>query len=251
MIKKFATFHNHKGFTLAETLITLVIIGIVAALTVPNMIIKHQKEETVIKLKKAYSTMSSIVNKAIFEHGPMKNWEIEQGQTKEFVDKYISPYLNVAKNCGYEYTGDCEFTIAYLNKRNNKIVCGSNMYKLLLADNTLLLFQPVNKYDYTLNDITVPLSNLAVFIDINGAKGPNVLGRDIFYFVYFIQQDLSRVGGLDNSGKFLPEGGTLATSEGLTREYFKNRSCKKNGKGQHCAGLIMADNWEIKDDYPW
>ena len=38
----------HKGFTLAETLITLVVIGVVAALTVPSLIVKHQKEETVI-----------------------------------------------------------------------------------------------------------------------------------------------------------------------------------------------------------
>ena len=42
------------GFTLAEVLITLGIIGVVAAMTIPNLIAKYQKEQTVVKLKKHY-----------------------------------------------------------------------------------------------------------------------------------------------------------------------------------------------------
>ena len=46
------------GFTLAEVLITLGIIGVVSAMTIPNLIAKYQKEQTVVKLKKAISILN-------------------------------------------------------------------------------------------------------------------------------------------------------------------------------------------------
>ena len=52
------------AFTLAEVLITLGIIGVVAALTLPSVIERHQKLETVTKLKKAYSTLSQAIERA-------------------------------------------------------------------------------------------------------------------------------------------------------------------------------------------
>ena len=52
-----------KAFTLAEVLITLGIIGIVAALTLPNLIEEHQKKETSVKLQKMYSTLNQVIQK--------------------------------------------------------------------------------------------------------------------------------------------------------------------------------------------
>lgn len=53
-------FKNIKyGFTLAEVLITLGIIGVVAAMTMPSLIASHKEKETVSKLKKVYSTLSN------------------------------------------------------------------------------------------------------------------------------------------------------------------------------------------------
>lgn len=46
------------GFTLAEVLITLGIIGVVAAMTIPTLISNHQKKQTVVKLQKAISVMN-------------------------------------------------------------------------------------------------------------------------------------------------------------------------------------------------
>ena len=52
-----------KAFTLAEVLITIGIIGIVAALTLPNLIEEHQKKETSVKLQKMYSTLNQVIQK--------------------------------------------------------------------------------------------------------------------------------------------------------------------------------------------
>lgn len=46
-----STFNNIKAFTLAEVLVTLGIIGIVSALTMPTIISNHQKKVTEFKLE--------------------------------------------------------------------------------------------------------------------------------------------------------------------------------------------------------
>ena len=55
------------AFTLAEVLITLVIVGVIAALTIPSMINKTNNQETVSRLKKAYSTLAQATQRIIFE----------------------------------------------------------------------------------------------------------------------------------------------------------------------------------------
>ncbi|MBP7212243.1 prepilin-type N-terminal cleavage/methylation domain-containing protein, partial [bacterium] len=52
--------NSKTAFTLAEVLITLGIIGIVAALTIPTLMNKSQKQQTVTALKKSYSTFSQV-----------------------------------------------------------------------------------------------------------------------------------------------------------------------------------------------
>lgn len=66
--------NNKAAFTLAEVLITLVIIGIIAAITVPSLINKTNNQETVSKLEKAYSTLAQATNSIIAEEGPVKTW---------------------------------------------------------------------------------------------------------------------------------------------------------------------------------
>jgi len=56
-IRKKNDWQNKKGFTLAEVLITLVIIGVVVAMTIPNVINNSKKQEYSAKFKKFYSTM--------------------------------------------------------------------------------------------------------------------------------------------------------------------------------------------------
>ena len=72
-----------------------------------------------------------------------------------------------------------------------------------------------------------------VLVDINGPKNPNVFGKDVFRFIV----------NFDNS---------------TVKPYCYQRTpsdiakkCSRNGDGTCCAAKIMADGWEIKDDYPW
>ncbi len=240
-----------KGFTLAETLITLVVIGVVAALTVPNIIVNHQKEEMLTKLKKAYSTLSQSTNKAIADHGPITTWKLEWRQTKEFVDTYMLPYLSVAKNCGYETEGDCHFEYANLGTSSNKTVFGDKVYKLILNDGSVLLIECTKSNVNIRQDsgyVSVPLRFASIAVDINGQKGPNVYGKDIASFLYLILADYRSVGRVDYSGQFLPTGLAFESLGELNRSTLLTH-CKTYGTS--CIGLIMYDGWQIKDDYPW
>ena len=73
-----APLYRKFGFTLAEVLITLGIIGVVAALTVPTLIAKYKEKENVAKLKKVYSTLSQAMLFAVEEYGTLDTWGMSQ-----------------------------------------------------------------------------------------------------------------------------------------------------------------------------
>ncbi len=232
---------SKSGFTLAETLITLVIIGVVAALTVPNAIIRHQKEETATKLKKAYSTIAQTTYKAIADNGPISTWAVELTQSKEFAEKYLIPYLNVGKVCGYDNTGGCHFQYASLKEPKNFSDYPNNYYKIILQDGTVLMFIAIK----TPPAAPFQMSYTSIVVDINGQKKPNVEGKDVFWFTYYIDDDETPLGGENKSGKLLPNGSSNS------RESLISQYCNKTSYSGSCAALIMKDGWQIRDDYPW
>ena len=92
-------FIKNKAFTLAEVLITLGIIGVVAALTMPALISKKKKKQTAVQLKKIYSAMSQSVQMSQPEYGDIVDWDWDLNSDK-FAQKYLSTKFLVLKNCG-------------------------------------------------------------------------------------------------------------------------------------------------------
>ena len=83
------------AFTLAEVLITLAIIGIVAALTIPTLMNKYDMLTTATKLRKFYSTMVQVNERAVSEEGNWQTWELTGA--KPVFNKYFRKYLSVVK----------------------------------------------------------------------------------------------------------------------------------------------------------
>ncbi len=227
-----------RAFTLAEVLITLGIIGIVAAMTLPALIANHQKTQTATRLKRAYNVISNAIQQAKSEHGDVELWELSSSNdiqaSSDFANTYLIPYMNVIKKCDTSITDDCTYKPTSMK--------GTNLGNLplhtrfVLNDGTLIFIQSrVNDAEHVFPRI------IYVNVDINGFKGPNISGKDYFQFAICLDttQDIYR-----------PLGRLNASGQSQTIETIRE-SCSRNGSGGYCAALIIYNNWRITDDYPW
>ena len=89
----------NKAFTLAEVLITLGIIGIVAALTIPTLIAKYQEKQTVTRFKWIYSTLANAYTMAIAENGEPRAWKLDRS---EDLAEILSKHMRIAEKCYYK-----------------------------------------------------------------------------------------------------------------------------------------------------
>ena len=173
------------AFTLAEVLITLGIIGIVAVLTLPNLIANYKNKIIAKQLQKTYSTLSQAILMAQAEYGDISQWPILDGKwesTDIIFKDYLKPHLNILKEC--RNSAEC-FPQA-----------GSALqyYTFVLSDGTQVLLDIWNHQENT-NDLfwsygVMSASNhyvynqfLAFTVDVNGDKKPNKSGKDIFVFI--------------------------------------------------------------------
>ena len=170
------------GFTLAEVLITLVIIGVIAAMTIPTLINKTNNHEYVSRLKKTYSTLSQATNRIIAEEGKPRADIGGWATTAENVFNLYKKYLSNTKEC--LLTTGC-FAGTYRHMDNTSIVLTNSTarYNLILADGSVMSVynNPVSS-DCSNSGSGTNNACLSVLVDVNGAKGPNVVGRDTFSF---------------------------------------------------------------------
>ncbi len=226
--------HKNKAFTLAEILIALVIIGIVAAITLFIVIPNVQKEVAVERLKKTYSTLNNAMRKSQFDNGPFSEWETgEDIDTSIYFSKYWYPYLNhiqrytSAGNLGYE--SDQPWKNLNGDRIGWGVVSSSTRVLFSLSDGTVV-FYPINSTNEEGEKVFVTM----FYIDVNGSKNPNVIGKDVFIF------------------NVIDYGGIKPYCYGKSSDSIDN-NCTRNSGGNYncCTAKIMKDNWQIKSDYPW
>ena len=170
-----------KAFTLAEVLITLTIIGVVAAITIPNLTRKWSDHADVQRVKEAYSILSNAYKIAIAENGPFTEWKWPKNKSGEVDNSenfglMLSKYLKIKQYCGKNL--GCFDSYKVLNGKSNTVADYSYYYagKLIMSNGMRVAFYFWdNPYDFTFNDSYI-------IVDINGKKAPNRAGYDIFYF---------------------------------------------------------------------
>lgn len=171
-------FHN--GFTLSEVLVSLVIIGVIASLTIPVIKQDSVKEENVARLKKAYSTLSHVTNMIIENEGRANpaygGWATS---TANIYNKYVKYTIN-AKECGSK-GNDC-FAKKYTLLNNQTVTSGSR-YTFVMTDGVQVSFPNTNtdfSNNCSLNAAGSRNVCQLILVDVNGSKKPNKVGKDIF-----------------------------------------------------------------------
>ena len=228
---------SKSAYTLAETLIVLVVVGVVASITMPLVTASHQKEATLTRLKKAFSALSQTTNRAIADNGPVSTWVLGQNRNpnhaKLFINTYLAPYLSMMGEPATFAEGTWS-NKKYFKELNNTTKAFDSAYvRFYLNDGTSVTSRIDNN------------SRLIMYIDINGDKKPNKVGRDIFEVNYCIS--------LSSQCRF--RGKFIADAEQNSREELMSTNsdynCNKRKSGYRCMALIMKDSWTIADDYPW
>ena len=229
--QRFFTFaqnnNNRKkaAFTLAEVLITLGIIGIVAAITIPMLMTKYEKIRTVNQLKKTYSELSQAF-KAVSEENDLytigDNW-----QDRTAIVKALEPYIKILNVYADNSNGLNAMCYDGSIKSYNK----GGQYGWLDTVGVSTPFSRKTASIKLLNGACVGFDlygqSRVVFIDINGSQSrPNLFGKDLFMFE------------LTSNNSFIPRGYNLPYSE-------ISSNCKKGGKGGFCAARIIRDGWKI------
>ena len=178
---------NKFAFTLAEVLITLTIIGVIAALTIPNLMQRYQEHATVNKVKKFYSTFSNAYTQAIKENGPVDEWGLgkswNSASSVRIYELLIKPYFKIQKNCEIGENVDCiAKDHSYLSGEPVIVFQENKYYKVITNDGGSIIFRSFDNKDMIL-----------IYFDVNGKKEPNKIGVDTFAFV-------------NNENTFLPYG---------------------------------------------
>ena len=219
------------AFTLAETLVVMGIIGVVAALTIPNLNQSTGDREKVAKLKKVYSNLEDAFGRTTAVYGPIDEWFINipenTSSNQRFTDR-MTEFMKISKNCGTEGSG-CFADKAYPDFDGDDADDPSSWADepmVLLADGIALDFY-IEDNSCALNwgatsDSPVAKSCGIIYVDIDGPKGANIVGKDYFNF-------------LVTSTGIYPEGGK---NTALGRTYTTLRmQCFMLGLG--CAGWVI------------
>lgn len=261
-----------RAFTLAEVLITLGIIAVVTALTIPNLVVNYQKKQWVSQLSKDVAVIESGFRMAMAEDGVDDLGDTElfislNGSTiaskvipQEFNTK-LKKYFKIIKDTNDITT---KFNVEYyLNKQalNNGQKPNARSYYLvdgsimgLDIDSTRKSIREIktngNVVDYFKRDGLVEKSFGSIYIDVNGDKKPNTYGRDIFAFM------------LGSDGKLYAYGSKQVgawTEAYVYGNYFWDRylwdgtsnqynACLDLTKsyGQYCTARVIEQGWEMK-----
>lgn len=243
---------KNNGFTLAEVLITLGIIGIIAAMTLPTLIQKQQEKIKVTQLKKIYSIFSQVFERIVSESGfEPKDWGMggmhDRDSHKIFAKKFI-PYLNIMNNC-------VDMNSADATKYCGSIYSNPSSYaNVRLIDGTTVIFRLWNPVcDWKFGN-SKQMQNVCgtISVDLNGSKEPNTPGQDLFAF-YFTNYGIVPIGTqqdtkltfntyCDKNKTWGSQIGGYTNGMGCTAWIIYN----ENMEYLHCSGLDWSSKTKCK-----
>ena len=242
---------KNKGFTMAEVLITLGIIGIVAAMTIPAMLGNYRKKVVENKLKVTYSMISQALQKvqgiygldfvpdelsSSYENANVNgySWEL----SRDVFEHYFAPHFNIAKR--YPTQRDSSITLVRANNDAATAVHHNLLYIVTLNNGVTLAYQQQNQRVQ---------SSMTWFVMLKPRTEKDytfIEGKDIFIF-RVERSDRNATGNMAITVNY-PE-----LSRDKLKEYCTSSSARPynyHERAYFCTLLILQNGMEIPDDYP-
>lgn len=228
-----------KAFTLAEVLITLGIIGIVAAMTLPTVIGYFKKTEIETRLKRFYSVANNALIASQAENESWDHWyfssSLDPKETETWYNIYLKKYWKTIKT---------------------KVVLGGYI-AAYFPDGSLVIIKSGVDYFY--------YPDAKKYTNENFSKRKN-MGKDIFPFSFYpqrknssqnykkgIQPYIANKTKLDENGNIIDLQDFNYTIEELYND--PRRGCRNEPSsttvGAYCTQVIFQNGWKIPQNYPF
>lgn len=229
------------AFTLAETLITLGVIGVVAAMTLPLLIQSYKNSIAETRLKKVYSVMNQAIQRAEADYGAKELWNFED---EAFWDKYFDPYLKVLKTEIID--SNPKYRLVYF--MDGSILAGKASGKVQ-TDGTIKASGMNQDYFFFPNGKFFNIS--ALNEDKKASTGVTLFP---FRFAPIAEFDNKNIKSFHYHKGFMPyahnwDGEVAPTTLGYT--YACAKQNKSNQVPNWCTLYIMQNGWKIPKDYPF
>ena len=236
------------AMTLAEVLITLGIIGIVAALTISTLFNNYQKQEYSSKLKKFYTTFNEALTNLSSDYGCQGDLRCTGlfSPTSTHIDlgEAIVKYFQTSKVCSTAANCLTKLASDYYDGSGTRYSLDGGFYKFITSDGTAIRLENNRNNCSTQwwsNNKTGHMRQACatVVVDVNGFKPPNAFGRDLFQFYITNEKGplLYPSGGIDDGRS--------------ANNWWKNTSgeivkCHEADKrGAFCAGRVFEEGWQM------
>lgn len=201
------------AFTLAEVLITLAIVGVVAVLTIPTVTNNMSQRSNIVKLEATIKSLNDAVNNLMIDERAM---EIGDSSMVDDFSSLFGNYLKIAGDCDGDRYSNC-FGSSYSS------ISGENLSPFSSDDTAGCAMLP-NGASFRITEVS-PGVTASIYIDVNAAKGPNVAGRDLFALRLF----KDGLAGSESSGDDLADAKSACRS-GSTY-------------GLDCVYLLETNGW--------
>ncbi len=215
--------YRKAAFTLAEVLVTLGIIGVVSAMTVPSLMQNYQRQSYVTQLHKVYNEFSQAFVQYQTDNNAL-NLKEAGFSSQDNINSFIRSYFKVIKECD---SMDGCFADAYKKMNGTATKAWAVDYKSFVLANGA-----------SIRPAYLPEGNkiINIALDINGLKGPNVVGRDLFWLYVYNN------GLIDDCPT---DTGTNAPLTKEQRDTLYNTYCIVSTSVDGCFGKILNDNWQM------
>ncbi len=223
------------GFTLSEVLITIVIIGIIAAITIPELNQNIMKKDLESRFLKAYSGLNQFSEKFFFNEGiSFTEYCSRTAGASGAVGTCLNKFISYYNTSGYASKDTWNTQTENLdNKYSLKNISGTQPKVFGYCDNTGFV-SDLSGTLYKFNDPPLLYNGPVVCVDVNGIKGPNRIGFDYFLFVFTKDNRVIPMGTDDKNNP--PDGQT----DGSGMEFSKE--CSKTGNiGWGCAYFALKN----------